>query len=83
MIFTKLLLQNTLVIRPYNYEATSETLLPKVVRCIPVLSSRYTGKCATRVLKRSGSVWEILAKTFNDMLTLFFQSLLLIGGKTI
>ena len=43
MVFTKLLLENTLGIRPYNYEATSE----------PVLSLRYTGKCAARVLKRS------------------------------
>ena len=32
--------------------------LPKVARCIPVLSSRYVGKCAARVLKRSGSSTE-------------------------
>ena len=51
MVFTKLLLENTLAIRPCNYGAASEPLLPKVAHCIPVLSSRYIGKCATRVLK--------------------------------
>ena len=54
MVFTKLLLENALTIRPCNYGAASEPLLPKVPRCIPVLSSRYIGKCAARVLKRSG-----------------------------
>ena len=33
MVFTKMLLQNTLAIRPYNYKAASEPLLPKVSRC--------------------------------------------------
>ena len=54
MVFTKLLLENALAIRPHNCEAASEPLLPKVARCIPVLPSRYIGKCAARVLKRSG-----------------------------
>ena len=54
MVFTKLLLENALAIRPCNCEAASQPLLPKVVRCIPVLPSRYIGKCAARVLKRSG-----------------------------
>ena len=31
-----------------------EQLLPKAARYIPALSSRYLGKCAARVLKRSG-----------------------------
>ena len=53
MVFTKLLLENALAIRPCNCEAASEPLLPRVARCIPVLSSRYIGKCAVRVLKRS------------------------------
>ena len=50
MVFTKLLLQNILAIRPYNYEAASEPLLPKVARCIPVLLSRYT-RCLKNLLK--------------------------------
>ena len=54
MVFTKLLLEIALAIRPCNCQAASEPLLPKVARCIPVLPSRYIGKCATRVLKRSG-----------------------------
>ena len=54
MVFTKLLLENALAIRPCNCEAALEPLLPKVARCIPVLPSRYKGKCAARVLKRSG-----------------------------
>ena len=33
---------------------TSEPLLRKVARFIPVLSSRSIGKCAARVFKRSG-----------------------------
>ena len=41
MVFTKLLLENSLIIRPYNYEAASQPLLPKVARCIPVLSSFF------------------------------------------
>ena len=53
MVLTKLLLENALAIRPCNCEAASEPLLPKVARCIPVFSSRYIGKCAARVLKRS------------------------------
>ena len=59
MVFTKLLLQNTPAIRPYNYEAASEPLLPKVAHCIPVLSSRYIGKCSARVLKRSGDTSNV------------------------
>ena len=53
MVFTKLLLENALAIRPCNCEGASQPLLPKVARCIPVLPSRYIGKCAARVLKRS------------------------------
>ena len=53
MVFTKLLLENALAVRPCNCEAVLEPLLPKVARCIPVLSSRYIGKWAARVLKRS------------------------------
>ena len=53
MVFTKLLLGNALAIRPCNCEAVLEPLLPKVARCVPVLPSRYIGKCAARVLKRS------------------------------
>ena len=59
MVFTKLLLENALAIRPCNCEAASEPLLPKVVRCIPVLPSRYIGTCADRVLKRSGFTYTI------------------------
>ena len=54
MVFTKLFLENALAIRPCNCQAASEPLLPKVAHCIPVLSSRKMGKCAARVLKRSG-----------------------------
>ena len=50
MDFTKLLLENALALRLCNCEALLEPLLPQVARCIPVLSSRYTGKCAARVL---------------------------------
>ena len=46
MVFTKLLLENALPIRPCNCESASEPLLPKVARCIPVLPSRYIRKCA-------------------------------------
>ena len=46
MVFTKLLLENALASGPFNYEAASQPLLPKVAHCI------YIGKCATRVLKR-------------------------------
>ena len=53
MFFTRLLLENTLAVRPYNCEAASELHLLKVARCIPVLSSRFIEKCATRVLMRS------------------------------
>ena len=55
MVFTKVLLENALAIRPCNCEAASEPLLPKVARCMPVNPSRYIGKCAARVLKRSGT----------------------------
>ena len=60
MVFTNLLLENALAIRHCNCEAASEPLLPKVVRCIPVLPSRYIGKCAARVLKRSGYIYPHL-----------------------
>ena len=53
MVFTKLLLENALAIRPCNWEAASEPLLPKVALCMPVLPSSYIGKYAARVLKRS------------------------------
>ena len=55
MVFTKLLLENALAIRQCNREAVSEPLLSKVASCIPVLPSRYIGKCTARVLKRSDS----------------------------
>ena len=58
MVFTKLLLENALPIRPCNCEAASGPLLPKVARCIAVLSSRCIGKCAARVLKRSGTILD-------------------------
>ena len=54
MVFTKLLLENALTIRPCNCGAALEPLLPKVAHCIPVLSSCYIGNCVARVLKRSG-----------------------------
>ena len=54
MVFTELLLENALAVRPCNCEAVLEPLLPKVSRCIPVPSTRHIGKCAARVLKRSG-----------------------------
>ena len=53
VVFTKLLLENTLAVRPYNYEAVSEQHLPKVAHCIPVLRLGCIGKCAARVLMRS------------------------------
>ena len=37
-----------------NFNRIPTEFLPKVARCIPVLPSRYIGKCAARVLKRSG-----------------------------
>ena len=55
MVFTKLLLQNALAIRPCNYEVASEPLLHKVARCIPVLSSHYIGKSAALALKCSAN----------------------------
>ena len=48
-------MQDTLAVRRYDHEAVSELLLPKVARCIPVLSSRYIGKYTARVLERSDS----------------------------
>ena len=54
MVFTKLLLENALAIRPCNCEAALEPLLPKVARCIPVLPSRYYQK------NRSANVEKIL-----------------------
>ena len=62
MVFTKLMLENALAIRPCNYKAALELLLPKVASCIPVLSSCYTGKCAAHVLTRSA---QSEAKTSN------------------
>ena len=53
MVFIKLLLENALAVRPYNREAASEPLLPKVARCISVLPSHYIGKFAAHVLKCS------------------------------
>ena len=50
MVFTKLLLENTLPVRPFNYEAASEPYFPILAGCIPVLSSGSIGKCAARVL---------------------------------
>ena len=44
---------NALAVRPCNCEAVLEPLLPKVARCIRVLSSRNIGKCGARVLKHS------------------------------
>ena len=61
MVFTKMLLENALAIRPCNWEAASEPLLPKVARCIPVLSSRYIEKCTARVLKRSASTIHLVS----------------------
>ena len=55
MVFTKLLLENALAIRPCHWEAASEPLLPKAARCISVLPLRYVGKCAARVSKRSAA----------------------------
>ena len=40
MIFTKLLPENVLAVQPCNYEAVLEPFLPKVARCIPVLSKK-------------------------------------------
>ena len=59
MVFTKLLLENALAIRPCHWEAASEPFLPKIARCIPVLPSRYIGKCAARVFKRSGAAFSL------------------------
>ena len=57
IVFTKLLLEDNLDIRlSNNCEAASEPLLAKVAHCVPVLTSRYTGKYAARVLKRSGFI---------------------------
>ena len=53
MVFTKLLLENALAIRPCNWEAASKPLLPKIAHCIPVLPSRLYRKVRPRVLKRS------------------------------
>ena len=66
MVFTKLLLGNALAIRPCSYEAALEPLLPKVARCMPVLSSRYTGKCVARVSKRSGTTERWLRAIFKE-----------------
>ena len=66
MVFTELLLENALAIRPCNYGVASEPLLPKVARCIQVILSRYIGKCAACVLKRSARthIWGRLSNIF-------------------
>ena len=84
MVFTKLLLENALAIRPCNCKAASEPLLPKVARCIPVLPSRYIGKCAARILKRSaekedfpaelGDGPDVVAETIKEIATLNIPS---------
>ena len=43
-------------IKESNYEAASEPLLPNIARRIPILSSRYKGKCAARVFE---ALWGI------------------------
>ena len=81
MVFTKLLLQNTLHIRPDNYEAASKLLFPKVARCITVPSSHYIRKCAARVLKRSaetnhnGTVYSGIVLRHNKSLITDFDRL--------
>ena len=50
-----------------NYGAASEPLLPRVARCIPVLSSSYTGKCASRVLKCSGFYHDPLRLSLSSL----------------
>ena len=49
MVFTKLLLENALAVRPCNYEAALEPLSPKVARCIPgsIASNLYDVPSAT------------------------------------
>ena len=75
MVFTKPLLENSLAIRPCNYGAASEPLLPKFACCIPVLSSRYIGKCATRVLKHSGWIFSVSEVAFIlVLLSIFFRA---------
>ena len=56
MVFSKCLLENTLTVPPYNFEAASELDLLKVAPCILVLSSHHIGKCATRELMRPGKI---------------------------
>ena len=70
MVFTKLLLENALAIRSCNWEAASEPHLPKVAHCIPVLPSRYIGKCATHVLKHSSADPTGHLPNFRDLLSL-------------
>ena len=80
------MLQNALAIRPYNYEAASALPLPKVAHCIPVLSSRYIGKCATRVLKRSENKDRLLLFciwTYSIQQLFSFLSIIEIHGTTI
>ena len=48
MVFTKLLMENALTIRPCNCKAASEPLLPKVACCIPVLPSRHIDRKVRR-----------------------------------
>ena len=79
MICTKLLLENTLAIRPDNYEAASEPLLPKVVRCIPVLSWRYIEECAAHVLKHSGTLKQFFVNYYRGGSNYQFYSVR--GGK--
>ena len=61
MVFTKLLLENALAIRPCNCEAVSELLLPKVAHCIPVLPSHCSGKFAAHFLKCFGLTYVATA----------------------
>ena len=53
MVFTKLLLENALAVRPCNCEAVLDPLLPKVAGCIPQFSHR--AKVSSFYF---GSVWE-------------------------
>ena len=74
---TELLLENARCIQPCNYDAASEPLLPKVAHCIPVLSSRYIGKFAARVLQRSVSTSNNLKRIECEPRILEIQSDLL------
>ena len=68
MVFTKLLLETDLAIRPCNREAASEPLLPKVAHCRSVLPSRY----AVHVLRHSDTRYakESAPKRNDELLSL-------------